>query len=129
MNGKPKDKKRRSKIDPPAVLIKKRPRPGSRATKEVRRYERSADYLIPRKTFDRAIRRILLQYTDEPKLDQGAKDALQWDLESVIGDVLGRTQDRAELLGRKTCTAKHLDDTTKDDRYIGSFVPAFTEGL
>ncbi len=117
----------------PVVVVlkkKKRPRPGSRACREVRQYQLSSDFLIPRKTLDRLIRLRLLQHTDEPKLDQGAKDALQWDLEYIMCDVLMNTRKRAELLGRKTCTAQHLTDTIKDnERYIGSFVPADTTGV
>lgn len=130
MSGKPKDKKRRSKIDPPTVPMKgKRPKPGSRAVKEVRHYQLSAGYLIPRKTFERRVRAILLEYTDDPKLDQGAKDTLQWDLENVIEAVMRRARDRAETLNLKTCTPKHLEAIVKDDMYIGSFVPACTEGI
>ena len=79
---------------------------------------------------DRLIRRHLHQYTREPKLDQAAKDALQWDLECIICDVLGQTRKRAELLGRKTCTAQHLADTIKDNRrFLGSFVAANAAGV
>ncbi len=121
------DKNRSAKVKP---VVLKRPRPGSRACREVRSYQLTSDFLIPRKTLDRLIRLRLRLHTDEPKLDQGAKDALQWDLECVVCDVLRTTRKRAELLGRKTCTAQHLTDTIKDtERYIGSFIPANTTGV
>lgn len=129
MSGKAKNKKRSPKVASAIQKKRPKPRPGSRAVREVRDYQRTFGFLIPLKTFDRAIRLQLRQYTEEPKLDKGAREALQWDLENTICDVLIRTRERARLLGRKTCTAQHLLDTIKDDRYTGSFGPPNTAGL
>lgn len=124
------DKKKKVAVESPIKKKKKRKaKPGSKAYKEVKLYQKGTGNLIPRAAVKRIIRSIMKEHVGEPKMTKELIDLIQWDAELFVCGVLRATKERAELSGRKTCTAKHLADVINQRHYIGCLEPADMENL
>lgn len=90
-------KKSTSKVSLPeeqeqAVKTRKyRYRPGTLALKEIRRYQKSTDLLIPRLPFQRLVRDIAQNYEKQLRFQVAALDALQEACESYLVGVFEDT--------------------------------------
>lgn len=86
-----KTNERQTERSPTKALQHRRRRPGSVALREIRRYQKSTDLLIPRVPFERLAREILATVTNKVdgwRLQSMAVEALQAASEAHIVDVL-----------------------------------------
>ncbi len=113
----------------PAIKKKRKAKPCYRACQEVRQYQKGTGNLIARAAVKRMIRSIMAESMSEPKMTKNAIDILQWDVESFMCAILRDAKERAELSGRKTCTAEHLKSGAEQRHYIGCLQPADMKGL
>ena len=63
---------------------KRRARPGMKALREIRRYQRSTDTVVPRAALQRVVREISSKYMPEARYSLGAIEAVHQCLESYM---------------------------------------------
>lgn len=84
-------------------------RPGTVALREVRKYQQSTDFLIPRAPFRRLVKEIVLNVKDSIRVSTSAVDALQEATEAYITGVLGDANLCTIHAKRVTLFPKDLD--------------------
>lgn len=101
-----------ARIAAPATGGVKKPhryRPGTVALREIRRYQKSTELLIPKATFKRLLREILQDTTmQQVRLTQAAVDAIQESAEKYIVDLFKETNATAIHAKRVTIMEKDL---------------------
>ncbi|KAF9057337.1 histone H3 [Panaeolus papilionaceus] len=60
--------------------------------REIRKYQRSTDLLIPKLPFQRLVREIAYEYKDDVRFQSSALLALQEAVEAYLVDIFGKTQ-------------------------------------
>lgn len=83
-------------------------RPGTVAIREIKRYQKSVDLLLPRAPVKRLIREIAQPYRDELRFSKQAMEALQEASESYIVDLFADANVAAIEHERKTVTARDI---------------------
>jgi histone H3 len=81
-------------------------RPGTVALREIRRYQKSTELLIPRLPFSRAVREVAQDFGDNIKFKETAMNAIQDAAESFIVEYLRGLNDAAIGAGRVTIMPK-----------------------
>ena len=69
---------------PPLEKRKRRYRPGSVALREIRRYQKNTDLLVPRMAFQRLVREIAADFKSDLRFQSTAIEALQEAAESYL---------------------------------------------
>ncbi len=87
---------------------KRRTRPGAKALREIRMYQRSTDVLLPRAALQRVIKEITTKYFPEARYSYGAIDAVQQCVESYMVGLFEDTQLCAVHAKRATVMAKDM---------------------
>ena len=81
-------RKRHFRPEHPGVKKKKkRARPGVKALREIRKYQRSTDKLIPKLPFSRVVKEICLKYREDVRWRVNAIEALHFAAEAHIVDI------------------------------------------
>ena len=87
---------------------KKRARPGKKALREIKMYQRSTNTLLPRATLQRVIKEISSKYFPDARYSYGAIDAVQQCVESYMIGLFEDTQLCAVHAKRMTCMTKDM---------------------
>ena len=87
---------------------KRRTRPGVVALREIKRYQRSTDTLLPRATLQRVIREITSKYLPDARYSYGAIDAVHQCVESYMVGLFEDTNLCAIHAKRKTVMTKDM---------------------
>ena len=88
--------------------VKRRLRPGVKALREIRQYQRSTDVLLPRAPLQRVIKEITAKYFPEARYSYGAIDAIQQCVESYMIGLFEDTQLCAIHAKRATVMTKDM---------------------
>jgi len=92
---------KRPNLTPGAKAKKHRFRPGTVALREIRKYQKTTDLLIPRLPFQRLVREIMLETsTDKIRIQKSALDALQESAEHYLISLFKSTN-LAAIHGRR----------------------------
>ena len=87
---------------------KRRTRPGAKALREIKMYQRSTDTLLPRAALQRVIKEITAKYYPEARYSYGAIDAVQQCVESYMVGLFEDTQLCAVHAKRMTVMTKDM---------------------
>ena len=87
---------------------KRRTRPGAKALREIRMYQRSTDVLLPRAALQRVIKEITIKYFPDARYSYGAIDAVQQCVESYMVGLFEDTQLCAVHAKRATVMTKDM---------------------
>ncbi len=94
----------------PANVIKKphRYRPGTVALREIRRYQKSTDFLLRRAPFRRLVREVAQDFKSDLRFSKDALEALQEASESFLVDLMSDTNDATMHRARQKIMVKDL---------------------
>jgi len=87
---------------------RRRARPGVRALREIRKYQKSTDRLIPFAPFARLVREIAQDFVMDLRFQRVAVEALQEASEAYLTDLFGDAQLAAIHAGRVTIMPKNV---------------------
>jgi len=98
----------RAQVAPDQGRKRRRARPGVRALREIRKYQKSTDRLIPFAPFARLVREIAQDFVMDLRFQRVAVEALQEASEAYLTDLFGDAQLAAIHAGRVTIMPKNV---------------------
>jgi histone H3 len=90
------------------IRKKRRSKQGVKALREMKRYQKSTDQVIPNLPFYRLVREITQQYMDDLRWQATGLEAIKEAAEQYLTEVLKGSNDLAVGLGSKTLQDKHI---------------------
>jgi histone H3 len=83
-------------------------RPGTVALREIRKYQRSVDLLIPKAPFTRLVKKKIHDIISDMKLSRGALEMLHHDLENYLVRYFGKAMQQTIHAKRVTLQSKDM---------------------
>lgn len=81
-------------------------KPGTVANREVNRYRKSVELLIPRKSMETLARELIYDFSPDSRIQKEAMKAIHTASEDLMTDIFERTRELLCLSDRKTITQK-----------------------
>lgn len=110
-------KEKDSPITPGGVKKPRRLRPGTKALREIRRYQKSTELLIKKAPLNRLYHEIGDAYLEGVRFTGKAREALQVALEAHLEKLIWRANTAAVCAGRETLMVKDLQTLDMLDNY------------
>lgn len=83
-------------------------RPGEKAVRDIRTYQRSTNLLIPRMAFQRLVREVTMEFAHGLRFQVSAMEALQEAAEAYLVELFGKTDQCARHARRITIMDKDM---------------------
>lgn len=104
----PIQKKRKSDESEKKERKKRRNKPGTKAKRDRKRYQKSVELMIQKKPFENLVREVMQEFNDRMRIQPMAVRAIQEGIENFIIDILEGTNELCRIGKRKSPTAKIL---------------------